>query len=81
MGQASEVAHFMRTGNYNYNGNINNRTRNGNWWSTTSNSATNGRNLNTNPGNVNPQNNSYRGNGRAIRCTILAPFGLENEPE
>ena len=61
---------FMRTGYYSYRGYINNRTRYGYWWSTTSLSATNGRSLYTHPGNVYPQYNSYRGNGFAIRCTI-----------
>jgi hypothetical protein len=60
---------FLRTGNYNRSyGYLNERTTNGNWWSGTAGSATNGRNLNTWTGNVNAQNNNFRGNGFALRC-------------
>ena len=60
---------FLRTGNYNRSyGDLASRTTNGNWWSDTAGSATNGRNLDTNTGNVNAQNNNWRGNGFALRC-------------
>ena len=45
----------------------NNRASNGNYWSSTWNSARNARNLNFNSGGVNPQNNNNRYNGRALR--------------
>ena len=45
----------------------NNRGTNGNYWSSSLNSATNGRNLNFNSGGVNPQNNNNRYNGFAVR--------------
>ena len=45
----------------------NNRGSNGNYWSSSFNSATNGRNLNFNSGGVNPQNNNNRFNGFAVR--------------
>ena len=46
----------------------NNRGSNGNYWSSSLNSATNGRNLNFNSGGVNPQNNNNRFNGFAVRA-------------
>ena len=46
----------------------NNRGSNGNYWSASLNSATNGRNLNFNSGGVNPQNNNNRNNGFSVRC-------------
>ena len=52
----------------------NNRGGNGNYWSSSLNSATNGRNLNFNSGGVNPQNNNNRFNGfagRAVQHSIL----------
>lgn len=45
----------------------NNRGSNGNYWSSTFNSARNARNLNFNSGGVNPQNNNNRYNGFALR--------------
>lgn len=45
----------------------NNRGSNGNYWSSSLNSATNGRNLNFNSGGVNPQNNNNRFNGFSVR--------------
>lgn len=45
----------------------NNRGSNGNYWSRSLNSATNGRNLNFNSGGVNPQNNNNRFNGFPVR--------------
>jgi hypothetical protein len=56
----------------------NNRGSNGNYWSSSLNSATNGRNLNFNSGGVNPQNTNNRFNGfagRAVQHSILnIPF-------
>ena len=49
----------------------NNRGSNGNYWSSSLNSATNGRNLNFNRGGVNPQNNNNRFNGFAVRPVQL----------
>ena len=46
----------------------NNRGSNGNYWSGSLNSATNGRNLNFNSGGVNPQNNNNRFYGFAVRA-------------
>ena len=45
----------------------NNRGSNGNYWSSTWNSARNARNLNFNSGGVNPQNNNNRYNGFSLR--------------
>lgn len=45
----------------------NNRGSNGNYWSSTWNSARNARNLNFNSGGVNPQDNNNRYNGFAVR--------------
>ena len=60
---------FLRTGYYRRSyGYLNARTANGIWWSDTAGSATNGRNLNTNTGNVNAQNSYFRGYGFALRC-------------
>ena len=52
----------------NNNGTMNNVGSNGNYWSSTPNSATNGYNLNFNSGNVNPSNNNNRTNGFPVRC-------------
>lgn len=41
---------------------------NGYYWAATPNGATNGRNLNFNSTNVNPQNSNNRGNGFPVRC-------------
>ena len=60
---------FLRTGNYNRSyGYLNDRTTNGNWWSGTAGSATNGRYLGTWTGNVVAQRNTFRGAGFALRC-------------
>jgi len=45
----------------------NNRGANGNYWSSSFNSARNARNLNFNSGGVNPQNTNNRYNGFAVR--------------
>ena len=49
----------------------NNRGSNGNYWSSSFNSARNARNLNFNSGGVNPQNNNNRYNGFAVRPVQL----------
>ena len=57
----------------------NNRGSNGNYWSASLNSATNGRNLNFNSGGVNPQNNNNRFNGfagRPVQHTLLTVLFL-----
>jgi hypothetical protein len=46
----------------------NNRGSNGNYWASSLNSSTNGRNLNFNSGGVNPQNNNNRFNGFTVRA-------------
>ena len=57
------------SGIYNYyTGAVTNVGSNGNFWSSTSNSAPNAYNLNFNSNNLNPQNNNYKGNGRTVRC-------------
>ena len=57
------------TGNRNWsNGTLNNVGSNGNYWSATPSSTTNGRNLNFNATGVNPNNNNNRANGFAARC-------------
>ena len=58
---------FVRGGNVN-SGSLNNSANNGNYWSSTANSATNADNLNFNSGNVNPSNNNNRNNGFSVRC-------------
>ena len=60
----------------------NNRGSNGNYWSGSLNSATNGRNLNFNSGGVNPQNNNNRFNGfavRAVQHSILTILSLTSK--
>ena len=54
----------------------NNRGSNGNYWSSSLNSATNGRNLNFNSGGVNPQNNNNRFNGFAVRAVQHTLLGI-----
>ena len=55
----------------NWNNGFNNQGSNGNYWSSTQNSATNGYNLNFNSSNVNPVNNNNKRNGRAVRCVAV----------
>ena len=55
------------SGNFN-DSSANNQGSNGNFWSSTYNSATNMYNLNVNATNVNPQNNNNRNNGFSVRC-------------
>ncbi|MCL2028571.1 MAG: hypothetical protein FWG79_08835 [Bacteroidales bacterium] len=56
-------------GNCNANGTLNNQGSNGNYWTSTSQSATNAFNLyfDTN-GWVDPQNNNNKDNGLTLRC-------------
>ena len=62
---------FMRTGFYHFNnGYPNDRYVVGYWWSGASYLAERGRSLATYAPNVFSQDNNYRGNGFAIRCTI-----------
>jgi hypothetical protein len=59
----------------------NNRGSNGNYWSRSLNSQTNGRNLNFNSGGVNPQNNNNRFNGftrRAVQHSSTDGFDSSN---
>lgn len=60
----------------------NNRGSNGNYWSSSLNSQTNGRNLNFNSGGVNPQNNNNRFNGfvgRAVQHSILGILSFTDD--
>ncbi len=71
---ATESLFFACSGNGNGT-TWNNRGSNGNYWSSSLASATNGRNLNFNSGGVNPQNTNNRFNGftrRAVQHTTLA---------
>lgn len=56
---------------------MNNVGSNGNHWSSSPNSATNGYNLNFNSGNVNPSNNNNRANGFPVRCVKHLPESLQ----
>ena len=58
---------FPASGNYNGTS-LNNRGTNGNYWSSTFNSATNAYNLNFNASGVNPQNNNNRRYGFTVRA-------------
>jgi len=58
----------------------NNRGTNGNYWSSSLNSATNGRNLNFNSGGVNPQNNNNRFNGFSVRpVQYLSAYSMKQK--
>ena len=60
---------FIRSGNYNWNnGGLNNRTNNGNFWSSYASSVTNSRYLNFYGRYLYPQNISNKGSGFAVRC-------------
>jgi uncharacterized protein (TIGR02145 family) len=52
----------------NSNGQLYNVGSNGNYWSSSANSDTNGYNLNFNSSNLNPANNNNRQNGNSVRC-------------
>ena len=56
----------------------NNRGTNGNYWSSTWNSARNARNLNFNSGGVNPQNNNNRYYGMPVRPVQHLSLILQN---
>ena len=58
---------FPASGNRNGTG-LNNHGSNGNYWSSSLNSAANGYNLNFNSSNVNPANNNNRFNGFSVRA-------------
>ena len=58
---------FPASGNRNGTG-LNNRGTNGNYWSASLNSQTNGYNLNFNESGVNPANNNNRFNGFSVRA-------------
>ena len=58
---------FPASGNRNGTG-LNNRGSNGNYWSSSLQSSTNGYNLNFNSGGVNPANNNNRFNGFSVRA-------------
>jgi len=62
---------FLRTGYYyRTDGNVNNRTSSGDWWSDASSSDTNGYSLGTGSTNVFLQLNYSRGYGFAVRCVV-----------
>ena len=58
---------FPAAGNYDGTS-LNGRGSNGNYWSSSYNSATNAYNLNFNSSEVNPQNNNNRRNGFMVRA-------------
>ena len=58
----------------NSNGSLSNDGSNGNYWSSSPNSQTNGYNLNFNSGNVNPSNSNNRANGFPVRCVAENPL-------
>lgn len=62
-----DVRIFPASGNRNGTG-LNNRGSNGNYWSASLNSQTNGYNLNFNVSGVNPANNNNRFNGFPVRA-------------
>ena len=59
---------FLRSGNYNTDGNISNRGSYGSAWSSLSNGGTNVYYLRFNSSNLNYQNSYSRGYGRPVRC-------------
>ena len=63
--------HLSFAGNRNYStADLKNQGSNGNYWSSSPNSAgsNNARNLNLNSSNVNANNNNNRANGFSVRC-------------
>ena len=62
-----DLCFFPASGNRNGTG-LNNRGSNGNYWSSSLNSQTNGYNLNFNASGVNPANNNNRFNGFSVRA-------------
>jgi hypothetical protein len=62
-----DLCFFPASGNRNGTG-LNNRGSNGNYWSSSLNSQTNGYNLNFNSTGVNPANNNNRFNGFSVRA-------------
>lgn len=65
--EATESAIFFPACGFGYGTSWNNRGANGNYWSSSWNSARNARNLNFNPSGVNPQNTNNRFFGFAVR--------------
>ena len=66
-GTGHDLCFFPASGNRNGTG-LNNRGTNGNYWSVSLNSQTNGYNLNFNESGVNPANNNNRFNGFPVRA-------------
>ena len=66
-GTDHDLCFFPASGNRNGTG-LNNRGSNGNYWSSSLNSQTNGYNLNFNSTGVNPANNNNRFNGFPVRA-------------
>ena len=62
-----DLCFFPASGNRNGTG-LNNRGSNGNYWSSSLQSSTNGYNLNFNSEGVNPANNNNRFNGFSVRA-------------
>ena len=67
IGTDIDLCFFPASGNRNGTG-LNNRGTNGNYWSVSLNSQTNGYNLNFNSEGVNPANNNSRFNGFSVRA-------------
>ena len=67
IGTDIDLCFFPASGNRNGTG-LNNRGTNGNYWSVSLNSQTNGYNLNFNESGVNPANNNNRFNGFPVRA-------------
>ena len=66
-GQYGDPLYFSRSGVVN-GSTLYNSSTNGNYWSGTVNSSSNGYNLNFNSGSVYPANRNNRNNGRSVRC-------------
>ena len=67
IGTDIDLCFFPASGNRNGTS-LNNRGTNGNYWSSSLNSQTNGYNLNFNESGVNPANNNNRFNGFSVRA-------------
>jgi hypothetical protein len=77
-----DLCFFPASGNRNGTG-LNNRGSNGNYWSSSLNSQTNGYNLNFNSTGVNPANNNNRFNGfsvRAVQHSSIEPSTMTKIP-
>jgi len=71
---------FPASGNYNGT-TLNNRGTNGNYWSSSFNSASNAYNLNFNSSNVNPANNNNRRYGFTVRAVQHSPETTQRHRE